>query len=386
MSEQNRYSFRSLLILTLFLIVGFVGGSLLLNNDSAPDRPFFTEDVARVQPQTVAFDEVEQAQDGGGTITVSDLESRMSSVYDRVSPSVVSIRIEREAAFMENGSSGSGFVYDQQGRIITNYHVVQGADEIIVNFLDGTIVRAEVVGLDADSDLAVIRVDVPTDRLFPVTFGNERELNIGQMVVAIGSPFQQNWTMTSGIVSALNRDIRGLGQYNVGSVIQTDAPINPGNSGGPLLNLDGEVVGVNSQIISRTQSNSGIGFAIPANLTSRVAQELIDKGTVEYSFIGISGLDININLIEAFNLPNNQRGLPIGEVTPGSPAAESGLRSITENRVDIITAINGEAITNFSTLIGYLAEETRPGDTVMLSVIRGGERFELPLTLSTRPD
>lgn len=386
MSEQNRYSFRSLLILTLFLIFGFVGGSLLLNNDDAPERPFFTEDVARVQPQTVAFDEVEQAQDGGGTITVSDLESRMSNVYDRVSPSVVSIRIERETAFTDAGSSGSGFVYDQQGRIITNYHVVQGADNIIVNFRDGTIVRAEVVGLDADSDLAVIRVDVPAGRLFPVTFGNERELNIGQMVVAIGSPFQQNWTMTSGIVSALNRDIRGLGQYNVGSVIQTDAPINPGNSGGPLLNLDGEVVGVNSQIISRTQSNSGIGFAIPANLTRRVAQELIDKGTVEYSFIGISGLDININLIEAFNLPNNQRGLPIGDVTPGSPAASAGLQSITENSVDIITAINGEPITNFSTLIGYLAEETRPGDTVTLSVVRGGATFELPLTLSARPD
>jgi len=386
MSEQNRYSFRSLLILTLFLIFGFVGGSLLLNNDDAPERPFFTEDVARVQPQTVAFDEVEQAQDGGGTITVSDLESRMSNVYDRVSPSVVSIRIERETAFTDAGSSGSGFVYDQQGRIITNYHVVEGAEEIIVNFLDGTIVRAEAVGLDPDSDIAVIQVDVPGDRLFPVTFGSEKELVIGQMVVAIGSPFGQRWTMTSGIVSALDRDIRGLGQYSVGSVVQTDAPINPGNSGGPLLNLNGEVVGVNSQIISENRSNSGIGFAVPATLVQRVAQELIATGEVQYSYLGITGGEIGLDLIEEYSLANNQRGLPIGDVTPGSPAASAGLQSITENSVDIITAINGEPITNFSTLIGYLAEETRPGDTVTLSVVRGGATFELPLTLSARPD
>jgi len=406
MSNQLRNTIFSIIVAVVLVAGGFLGGTALFagyaDSVETRERPFFVEDViSDATSQPVRFSErVNQSdapvfngvpQQGSSPVLLSQIEETMIGVYERVSPSVVSISVEGTATSLngfeeEFGSSGSGFVIDQQGHIVTNFHVVDGADEIIVNFLDGTIVRAEVIGLDPDSDIAVIRVDLPAERLKPATFGSEKELVIGQAVVAIGSPFQQRWTMTSGIVSALDRDIRGLGQYSVGSVIQTDAPINPGNSGGPLLNLSGEVIGVNSQILSETRSNSGIGFAVPSTLTQRVAAELIERGSVEYSFIGINGGEINIDVIEQFNLANNQRGMPVTGVVQGSPASDAGLRPPTQNSVDIITAIDGSPIVSFSSLIGFLAEQTRPGDTVTITVLRDGSLIDLPLTLANRPN
>ena len=193
-------------------------------------------------------------------------------------------------------ASGTGFVIDTDGHIVTNNHVVDGADLIEVNFHDGTILEGTVVGLDPDSDIAVLKVDRPASELQPVTFGDSDSLFIGETTLAIGSPFGQRWTLTTGIVSALGRTIQGLDQYSVGSVIQTDAAINPGNSGGPLLDLDGEVVGMNSQIASQSRSNAGIAFSIPSNLVKRVAQQLIDNGQVNYSYLGISsGPEISLS-------------------------------------------------------------------------------------------
>jgi len=406
MSKQLRSTFFSIIVAVVLVAGGFVGGTVLFagfaDENETRERPFFVEDIVNdATSQPVRFDErVNQSdvptfsgvqQQGSDPVVISEIEQTMIGVYEMVSPSVVSINIEGTNTSLngfqeEFGSSGSGFVIDQQGHIVTNFHVVDGADEIIVNFLDGTIVRAEVTGLDPDSDIAVIRVDLPAERLKPVTFGSEKTLSIGQAVLAIGSPFQQRWTMTRGIVSALDRDIRGLGQYSVGSVIQTDASINPGNSGGPLLNMAGEVIGVNSQILSETRSNSGIGFAVPATLTQRVAAELIENGRVDYSFIGITGGEINIDVIEQFGLANNQRGLPISGVVQGSPASDAGLRPPTQDTVDIITAIDGTPIISFSALIGYLAEQTRPGDTVTVTVLRDGGLIDLPLTLGDRPN
>ena len=236
-----------------------------------------------------------------------------------------------------------------------------------------------------DSDIAVLKINLPADRLRPVPQGNSNELEVGQMVLAIGSPFENDWTLTSGIVSALNRRISGLNNNSIGGVIQTDAAINPGNSGGPLLNLRGEVIGVNSQIESQTRSNSGIGFAVPSNLVYRVANALILEGTVRYSFIGILSRPINLDLIETYRLPDNIRGVAVRQAQPGFPASTAGLRTMSESSIDVITAIDGLPIRNFDQLIGYLAINTIPGQTVNLTVYRDGQVFQMPLTLTERP-
>ena len=314
-----------------------------------------------------------------------------TTIYDQASPSVVAISVSNE----QGNGAGSGFVIDIDGHIVTNAHVVDAAEEIIVNFLDGTITRAELIGIDLASDLAVIQVDIPADQLNPIAFANSDDLVVGQTVLAIGSPFGQRWTLTSGIVSALDRTIQGLTEFSVGGVIQTDTSINPGNSGGPLLNLNGEVVGVNSQIISQTRSSAGIGFAIPANLTQRVAQYLIDDGEMSYSYIGISGGDVTLGIMELLELPNNFRGVVVNQVVADGPAARSNLQQIAETRtadgeligvqLDIITAIDGTPIYGMNDLITYLARNTRPDQTVNLTVLRNGtEEIQLPLTLGSR--
>jgi len=349
------------------------------------------------------------AQSDEAVIASDDI---FTEVYDEVSPSVVSISVvarRPESGFRGQDdtviSGGTGFVLDQEGHIMTNNHVVAGATEIEVSFIDGTLATAQIIGLDPDSDLAVLRVDLPEAQLSelqPVTFGDSASLEIGQSVLAIGSPFGQDWTLTSGIVSAIGRSIRGLTNFSIGGVIQTDAAINPGNSGGPLLDLEGRVVGVNSQIVGSTRSSAGIGFAVPGNLAQRVAQELIENGFVDYSYLGISGRDVYLPLIEAFDLPNDTQGVVVAEVAPGGPADRAGLseplfdatvaannpRAVPE-AVDIITAIEGEPLSGISELIGYLAGETSPGDTITLTVLRvttnRAEELTFEVGLTPRP-
>lgn len=333
---------------------------------------------------------------------VTDNERVYAEIYNRVSPSVVAINVVARrptfSGFNEFAEgTGTGFVIDTQGHIVTNYHVVDGATRIEVNFFNGRIVRGEVVGLDPDSDLAVLQVhDIPAEELIPVTLGDSNSLFVGQEVVAIGSPFNQDWTMTTGIISALNRSIQGLTQFSIGSVIQTDAAINPGNSGGPLLNLHGEVIGVNTQIISQTRSNTGVGFAIPSNLVQRVATQLINNGRVDYSYLGIGGDGVNLYLIDALGLPNNTRGVVVTGVQPGSPAAVAGLQNPSRpvnvdgvavpSQVDIITAIDGTPVNGMPELVSYLASNTVPGQTVNLTVLRNGrQELTLPVTLGSRP-
>jgi S1-C subfamily serine protease len=323
---------------------------------------------------------------------MNDIETLYTDVYERVSPSVVAISVTTTTG----AGSGSGFVIDTSGYIVTNYHVVQDAEEIVVNFLDGTITRAEIIGVDPDSDLAVIRVSVDTNRLLPVTFGDSNALEIGQMTLAIGSPFNQRWTLTAGIVSALERSISGFNVgFSIGGAIQTDTAINPGNSGGPLLNLSGEVIGVNAQIRSQTGSNSGIGFAIPSNLVVRVAQDLIQNGRVDYSYIGIRGGSVSLRLIEDLGVANDTRGVYVTDVIAGGPADRAGLKAPVGTRLetgatrvqqaDIITAINDRELNDMDALVAYLATNTRPGDTVTLTVLRAGELLQVPLTLAARP-
>ncbi len=314
-----------------------------------------------------------------------------ADIYQNASPSVVAISV----ATAEGAGGGSGFVIDRAGHIVTNAHVVEEADEIVVEFLEGAIIRAHLVGSDPASDLAVLKVDVPADQLQPIAFADSDQLIVGQTALAIGSPFSQGWTLTSGIISAVDRTIQGLTEFSIGGVIQTDASINPGNSGGPLINLDGEVIGVNSQIISAARSSAGVGFAIPSNLTQRVAATLIDTGEMTYSYLGISGFDVNINAIESLDLPNNFRGVVIREVIDDGPSAGAGLREITRMlnlddelvgmRADIITAVDGAPIKGMNDLITYLARNTRPDQTITLSVLRDGAReLEVPIALGSR--
>ena len=329
-----------------------------------------------------------------------------SDIYTQVSPSVVSINVVANVSNStadplgqqggQISGTGTGFVIDTNGDIVTNNHVVDGATRIEVNFFDGSIYRGQIVGVDHDSDLAVIKVDRPADQLHPVTLGDSSQLFIGENVAAIGSPFNQPWTMTTGIVSALNRTIDSLGQFRIGSVIQTDAAINPGNSGGPLVDLKGEVVGVNSQILSQSRSSSGIGFAIPSNLVKRVSQAIIQNGHVDYSYLGIQGTDVNLYYMDALNLPNNARGVVVSAVETGGPAAKAGLHNASNPKTidgvdvptsaDIITAVNGTPVTSMDSLISYLANQTKPGDTVQMTVVRdGSQEMTIPVTLSPRP-
>jgi len=327
--------------------------------------------------------------------TVSD--NPFTQVYDEVSPSVVAISASAVSHNrVVSTATGSGFVVDDAGYIVTNNHVIEGANQIEIDFYDGTLTWAEVVGVDPDSDLAVLKVDAPADTLQPVTFGDSDALQIGETVLAIGSPFGQDWTLTSGIISGLDRTIQGLTEFSIGGVIQTDAAINPGNSGGPLLNLNGQVIGVNSQIATTSNSNSGVGFAIPGNLAQRVVQDLITNGKTEYSYIGIAGTDITMSIIEALGIPNDTRGIAVTDVVSGGPADRAGMQGLNTtmqinggtnlSSMDVITAIDGHTLKGMDDLISYLARATVPGQTVRLTLLRDGKNWtELDVVLDERP-
>jgi 2-alkenal reductase len=322
---------------------------------------------------------------------VPDIVSQQDTfvrIYEDVSLGVVSIQIFSEFG----GGAGSGFVYDNEGHIVTNLHVIQGAEELIVVFTSGLKVPAEVIGTDADSDLAVVKVDVPQDELHPLTLGDSSQVRVGQVVVAIGNPFGLTGSMTTGIVSSLGRTLESMndapsgGIFSAGDIIQTDAAINPGNSGGPLLNLSGEVIGVNRAIrtFNFTDTadpiNSGIGFAISSNLVKRVVPALIEDGFYPYPYLGISS-PTDISLQDADRLAlERATGVLLSSVEPNGPAADAGLRID-----DVIIQVDDWEVRQFGDLITYLFNYTYPGDVVRVVYIRGGERQETDLTVGARP-
>jgi 2-alkenal reductase len=319
-------------------------------------------------------------------------ELALSNVYQNVSRSVVNINVLNSIS----GGTGSGFVIDTDGHIVTNNHVVDGASVVQVIFNDGTIAAAEVIGTDPDSDLAVIRVNPAEVRtLQPITFADSDAVFVGQDVMAIGNPFGQEFTLTTGIVSALDRSLSAQNNFSIPEIIQTDAAINPGNSGGPLLNMNGEVIGVNTAILSRNNASSGVGFAIPANQVRRVVPYLIENGVYNHSWLGISGFDVQPQQLSAMNLAGDLRGVMIATVTPNGPAEIAGLRGTNQAidaafgalpvNGDIITAINGQSMTEMSEIIAYLNSTTLPGDTVSMTVLRDGQQLEIPVTLQARP-
>jgi S1-C subfamily serine protease len=318
-----------------------------------------------------------------------------SLIYESIEPSVVKITNRGESFFTgEYYSEGSGFVYDKKGHIITNNHVVEGADSIEVTFLDGEIYKAEIIGTDAYSDIGVVKIDIPPDQLKPVYLGDSSEIQIGEKVYAIGTPFGLSGSMTEGIVSQLGRTLPAVGGYLTPSVIQVDAAINPGNSGGPLLNINGEVIGVNTAIQSETGVFSGVGFAIPSNLVKKVASSLISYGEHKHAWIGISGMSLNIQLAEKIGL-NNTKGFLIQEVTVDSPAERGGLRggeeivTIDDQEVkiggDVVIGADDISIIRLEDLLVYLEYEKSPGDEIVLRVIRDGDIIDVKVLLGERP-
>jgi len=315
----------------------------------------------------------------------------LTQLYNRTKNSVVLITVRTATG----GGTGSGFVYDKEGRIITNNHVVEDATRIEVYFLNGRVTEATLVGTDPYSDMAVIDVNIPQEDLVPVRLGKSSDLLVGEYVVAIGNPFGLANTMTMGIVSALGRQSSAPGNYVIVDVIQTDAAINPGNSGGPLLNLRGEVVGMNTWILSDTGQFSGIGFAVPSDTILREVGSIVETGTYQHPWIGVMGRQVTPALAEAMNMDRDTRGTLVISVTADGPAAAAGLRGgdrqVTVDGVvisvggDIIIGADGKAMSSFYDLIYYVESNKRPGDVVRLTVIRGGDVIEVDLTLGVRP-
>jgi S1-C subfamily serine protease len=316
----------------------------------------------------------------------TSLEADLIQLYQQANPSVVYI--------ITPSGSGSGFVYSQDGYIVTNNHVVEGSNSFEVVFSNGDRENADLIGADVDGDLAVIQVSSLPDGVQPLTLAEPDTLQVGQFVAAIGNPFGEQGSMSFGIVSGLGRSlpsqrgVTGGSTYSLPEVIQTDAPINPGNSGGPLLNLSGEVVGINAAIESQSGTSSGVGFSIPVAAVRLIVPSLIQSGSYQYPYIGASfASEIGLQEQTQLGLPQTQ-GAYLVEVTPGSPADQAGLQAAdptTGEGGDLIVAIDGQPIQNFGDLNSYLVFHTQPGQTIQLSVLRGGQQITLQLTLGTRP-
>jgi S1-C subfamily serine protease len=309
-----------------------------------------------------------------------------STIYNQLKDSVVLIQT--------NLGLGSGFIYDLDGRIVTNHHVIDNASSIQVTFLDGNTTSANVVGTDVYSDLAVIKVDPTVTNLQPVVLGSSSDLIVGEPVAAMGNPFGLSDTLTAGIVSSLERTMNAEANYVIIDIVQIDAAVNPGNSGGPLVNLKGQVVGVNTAIQSETGTFTGIGFAIPSDTIKREIGDLIETGDYKHPWLGVSALNVDLAIADAMSLDNPQ-GVLVVDVTEGSPADLAGLRGADENVTldgqltsiggDVITRIDGVPTHRMADLVVYMERNTQPGDIVVFEILRYGEQTSVEVTLGERP-
>ena len=417
----------SIIAVIAMLVLTACGGVSLPNIDLSPTQPAVNPPAASAPTQTSPLPVQPAGPAGDASDLLAAYQGTLENIYNTVSPSVVNIQVVEQVAASGSGSDqnaipgfpffglpqgqnqqpqqqfqsalGSGFVWDQQGHIVTNNHVVSGANKIQVTFSDGTTVPATLVGADPDSDLAVIKVDVAADKLHPVQMADSKSIQVGQLAIAIGNPFGLEGSMSTGIISALGRslpaDETSAQSYTIPDIIQTDAPINPGNSGGILIDVNGQVLGVTSAIESPVRANAGVGFAIPSAIVNNVVPALIKNGKYVHSWLGISGTSLTPDLAKAMNLDIAQRGALVGEVMPNSPAEKAGLRGSNQQTTidgqpvnvggDVITAIDNQQIRQMDELIAYLAGSTKVDQKVTLTILRDGKQQNVDVTLAARP-
>jgi len=403
---RPRTLFALLILLLAVCLCGLAGGALLASRSPAIADLLAgrrAEPALRPSP-TASPTATPLATPAAAGESGVDAEARLIRLYRTVSPAVVNIttQVLRQNFFfgpVPESGSGSGFVWDDQGHILTNYHVIDGAQSIDVSFGDEVAVPATVIGADPANDLAVLKVEKLPEGVQALTMGDSDALQVGQTAVAIGNPFGQfQRTLTVGVISALDRTMQTDNDKLLRGVIQTDAAINPGNSGGPLFNSKGEVIGVNAAIRTdgTNRANSGVGFAIPSNTVKRVSQQLMTDGRVSYPYLGVS-VDNHFTTAElasALKLPVD-KGVLISSVVENGPAEKAGLRGGTKQMTvrgipvvaggDIITAIDGDPITSFDQMIAYLTSKKQVGQEVTVTIIRGTETLQVPLTLADRP-
>ena len=356
-----------------------------------------TPSLQSQQPTPVVLPVLPVAPIDSNAVNPAAQQDGLVALFENVSPGTVAILTDQ--------GQGSGFVYDAEGHIITNYHVIEGATTVEVRFTSGFMAYGTVIGTDLDSDLAVVKVDVPAGELHPLPLGDSDALKVGQTVIAIGNPFGLNSSMTVGIISALGRVLDSVHAtpdgrpFTAGDIIQTDAAINPGNSGGPLFNINGEVIGINRAI--RTESatasgqpvNSGIGFAVSINIVKRVVPVLITNGKYDYPYLGIASLDsLSLEMIEELGF-DTFTGAYVTDVVSGGPADQAGIKAGTTPTSiqgifgggDLIVAIDGRDVRTFDELLAYLITNKGPGDIVVLTVLRDNEKVDVSITLGKRP-
>ena len=316
-------------------------------------------------------------------------------IFERAETGVVRVNIQRSEEVVSTNGVGSGFVFDKNGHVITNAHVVENSDKVVVTFLDGRSYNAEVIGIDPATDISVIRVDTEPSLLKPLLIGDSSNLKVGMQVAAIGNPFGLSGSMTSGIVSALGRLLPQESGFSIPDVIQTDAAINPGNSGGPLLNSRGEVVGINTAIQSTTGEFTGVGFAIPSNTIAKIVPKLISEGTYHHPWVGIAGRDINPDLAKVLHL-TDARGFLIVNVVEGSPADKAGLKGSSETKEidgieyliggDVVLSVDGNVVRKIDDILIHLQRYKSVGDEMVLEILRDGRVTNFVVKLDERPD
>jgi 2-alkenal reductase len=393
MNSKTRKYFPWLITLGIILpLLSFACSAL--TPGAAPNAP----QVEQPEPAVTVVVQAEPTR-ASAPVQVFGEEPALIDLYNLVSPAVVNITVyAQQGNFVLPVSQGSGFVLDESGNIVTNAHVVHGADQLEVTFADASVYEAEILGEDFNSDIAVIKIPEVPAGVVPLTLGGMDNLHVGQTVVAIGNPFGLSGTLTRGIISALGRSIPALTAFTIPMAIQTDAAINPGNSGGPLLNLQGEVIGINAQIETGSNggnSNLGIGFAIPINIVKLVVPDLIANGEHQWAWVGVRGGSLFPALVDAMDLPFD-KGAYISDVPSNGPADRAGLRGADETRVidgrqldvggDVIVAVDGQEVNTFDDLLIYISLSTSPGDEITVTVYRDGEYRDFTIELEERPD
>lgn len=389
---------KNIIIASIFVLLFLMGCSILgyaqnylhgETNEIESIEPVATAEVDPVTSETLS---ALNAQ------VMTMVQETFQAIYNSVNPSVVNIQVMEDYGWTTVSGEGSGFVWDTTGHIVTNNHVVEDAFDITVVFADGTTTKAEIVGTDPQSDLAVIKVDPEGLSLQPVILGDSHSVAVGDLVIAIGNPYGLDGTMTQGIVSALSRSLTvdessmfSRTNYTIPDIIQTDAAINPGNSGGVLVNISGEVIGVTAAIQSSTDSNAGIGFVIPSHIVERVVPVLIADGVYKHPSLGLSGVSLTLVLAENMGLDTGTRGILITDIIRGGAADEAGLNGSYQTMVapgrisvtygDVIIAVDGQPVDSYEEMVSYVFNKTEVGQTVKVAVLRDGRELEVDLKL-----